>query len=230
MALLLLSGGTSLAQTWHDSVVTRGLVWINPPRKHHTRIIGLGLGMRERSIRNPEKRLEVDGVNLTVQPLHVLFLPLVFGDYFSQASFMFKPLTAPTSYYGHGVRPVDSMVFQDAVPDIAMVTLNGVAIGTGLGADSTFVNGVAAGLFLGGSIRVNGLAFGAFLSGAADVHGLSVSVLNKSRHVLGLQVGVFNACRDGKVLQIGLLNRIEKRVTPLVNFRFRKRETRNDLP
>jgi hypothetical protein len=74
------------------------------------------------------------------------------------------------------------------------------------------------------NLAIPGLLISGLLNRNYEFNGLSIAGLaNVAQKVRGVQVGLINTCETGQVLQIGLFNRIGKRVTPIINFRFRKK-------
>lgn len=84
------------------------------------------------------------------------------------------------------------------------------------------------GLSLNGGISMAEEVVGVEATGVLNLHysfrGIMIAGLrNKVTTGRGLQIGLFNTCRQGQVVQIGLINRIGKRITPIVNFSFRRK-------
>jgi hypothetical protein len=100
--------------------------------------------------------------------------------------------------------------------------VNGVSISVG-GIGETFNKGVIVNGLSCTSFKTSGLLISGLLNGNHEFNGLSIAGLaNVAQKVRGVQIGLINKCETGQVLQIGLFNRIGKRVTPIINFRFRK--------
>jgi hypothetical protein len=101
--------------------------------------------------------------------------------------------------------------------------VKGVSISVG-GITETFNKGVIVNGLSCTSFKTTGLLISGLLNRNYEFNGLSIAGLaNVAQKVRGVQVGLINTCETGQVLQIGLFNRIGKRVTPIINFRFRKK-------
>lgn len=81
-----------------------------------------------------------------------------------------------------------------------------------------FVNGLSSDSYSTRGVQVTGLA-----NTSRHLQGVSIAgIANIAAKAEGFQLGLINNCGTGNVLQIGLFNRIGKRVTPFINFRFKR--------
>lgn len=101
--------------------------------------------------------------------------------------------------------------------------INGINIGTGSIIDQS-VNGVNIDGIYTFANSINGVSVTPLLSKLFKYNGLLIGGLyNKTTIGKGVQIGLINDCKDCQGVQIGLINKIGKRVTPFINFRFKKR-------
>ncbi|MGN6494397.1 MAG: hypothetical protein ACTHLE_20565 [Agriterribacter sp.] len=81
-----------------------------------------------------------------------------------------------------------------------------------------FINGLSSYCDETSGVQITGL-----INNTARMCGISIAGLaNISTKTTGLQIALINKCKTGNLVQIGLFNRIGNRVTPFINFRFKK--------
>jgi len=100
--------------------------------------------------------------------------------------------------------------------------VNGLSVSI-FGMSDTFNNGLIINGLSGYTNTTSGIQISGLLNNMYSFKGVSIAAIgNTANKAKGLQIGLINKCKTGQVIQIGLFNRIGKRVTPIINFRFRK--------
>ena len=189
---------------------TRYVLFTTPVKKD-TQVHGIALGLMAVPWGHA-KRLHINGLNLELEPWAALMagvgvvMPVVA---------LFKKMP-------------DGAVAETAPPDSAATTqyqgtiIRGVSVSGGGLASDTRLYGLSLNGLLG-MAESYGVMVSGLMNGSDDFSGLQLAAVgNMSAQGRGLQIGLFNTCLNGRVLQLGLLNRIGNRITPVVNFRFRK--------
>ncbi|SEW51945.1 hypothetical protein [Chitinophaga arvensicola] len=189
----------------------RPIIWTAPVARNTT-INGNALSL----ITLPWKKadtLQVNGLNLEFNPLTtfasiyavmgVVLSP--FGNKKKVEPFgeMGSPHVFPNDSSGHGAI-------------VRGISLSGGGLMANL--DGIGVNGLVS-----MAPHVRGLEISGIMNLHYDFRGVIIAGLrNKTTTGKGLQIGLINVSKGGQLVQLGLFNRIGKRITPIVNFSFKK--------
>lgn len=194
------------------------LVAITPLNKEIDKVNGLafGLGLDSRYLFKDETALklqEVNGLNLEVNPLGILFwffydpsriknveTVQVNGLNISLAGYL-----RGISHNGAGI----SLYNYGHTMNGAMVSLANFDIERG--------NGVIVAVLGVSSREMKGLSLSAF-NDAEILRGVQIGLVNHNIDGKGLQIGLVNKSKKMKGLQIGFWNKNGKRTLPLINF------------
>lgn len=192
---------------------------LTPTTKHRVvNGVAFGLTAHPWSTWEDTTFMQITGLNLEVGPLGIIGglwgtlsgLIGVKGDDGKRVSFFTHStdLETETYYpkYGTHVRGLS-------------ISLGGISDSYNYG---VFINGLSGYCYKMTGVQVSGL-----INNTDELNGVSIALLaNLATEAKGLQIGLINNCTTGNVLQIGLFNRIGKRVTPFVNFRFKSEPAR----
>lgn len=83
---------------------------------------------------------------------------------------------------------------------------------------------MAASMAVNNVLQMNGLQVALINNRAIFMSGIQISGYNLAKNSKGVQIGIVNETEDTKGIQIGLLNINERRVLPLINWNFGKKE------
>jgi hypothetical protein len=203
------------AQDTARPAYTRNVAWTTPVKKNTT-INGLAIGFAATTWKGADF-LKINGLNIEMQPLGLLAGMYALGGTISSLSSQKRD----TAIQGGG-----ELVSRNIFPkrDLAVETkINGISLSLG----GLLNHGDLSGIGINGIVcfanKMNGIELTGLMNLHYEFNGIMIAGLrNKVTTGKGLQVGLFNTCKSGQVLQLGLMNRIGKRVTPLVNFSFKK--------
>jgi hypothetical protein len=208
------------AQKIPDSTIhIRDIAWTTPVKKNTT-INGLALGLFEAIPWQGAEHLKINGVNTDVSFFGVIMscyaLVGTIATPFSNSDTTNKDFGGITGLSKKNIFPLEED--QDSFPTI----INGLSLSFG-GLVEARMNGLA----INGGISFADAMTGVEITGVMNFHysfkGVMIAGLrNKVTQGKGVQIALFNSCKKGQVFQIGLLNRIGKRTTPIINFRFKK--------
>lgn len=102
--------------------------------------------------------------------------------------------------------------------------IKGLSISLG-GIFDTHNQGLIINGLSGYSYEIEGVQISGMINSTLKLKGVSIAAIaNVATDARGVQIGLINKCQTGNVVQIGLFNRIGKRVTPFINFRFKKQK------
>jgi hypothetical protein len=186
------------------------------PANKHTVINGIAFGLTAHpwSTWTDTLFIEVNGFNLELGPLGII--AGIWGTMFGLLGVKDSSGQRISFFMNSGKdNPVENY-------PIYGTHINGLSISVG-GISESFNNGLFINGVAGYCYKINGIQLSGLVNNTAELNGVSVAALaNIATRVKGVQIGLINNCKTGNVLQIGLFNRIGKRVTPFINFRFKK--------
>jgi len=204
----------------HKHLRHRNIAWYTPP-KGNTEISGLALGVYATPANNKDT-LKINGLNIELDPGPIIFVPFVAFE---------KLINMPDKADRKRIEAENSGKDEESFgPDIGgNVQVNGLNFSTGIIVTRTVVKGVAVNILCGIEKEMKGVEITGLVNEHNEGDGLiiaPVNILNKGR---GLQLGLYNRCRKGPIVQIGLINKIGKRTLPIINFSFKRRETKSSI-
>ncbi|XZF13276.1 hypothetical protein ACTHGU_15925 [Chitinophagaceae bacterium MMS25-I14] len=223
-SLLLLVCSHNVMAHITDSSATKHLRVCNfiftTPVSKNTQINGLALGLAAGPWINADT-LNVNGVNIELDPAGPLVALFVSIETFISA---FQRDSMKDSHFTGNFTP-----FPDDTT--SNTTINGISVSLGGHMAGASVRGFCVNGFVGFEQESQGLELTGIMNLHYNFKGVICAFLrNKTTHGKGVQFALFNTCKEGRLVQIGLLNRIGHRVTPFVNFSFKKKPQTTDQP
>ncbi len=193
-------------------------LWFAPVRRS-TIIDGISLSIA--AVPLNKERLIINGLNLEPDPVPIIALPVLgVGGLISGGALIFgKKHSNDTTHkrrHRWASNPIDT-VFR--------TTINGLSVTTGTIVDQVKINGVVVDIICGVENNITGFGLSGLVSKHQVFSGVTIAgILNAAKRGDGIQIGLVNKCQDGELVQIGLINKIGKRVTPFINFRFKRKD------
>jgi hypothetical protein len=198
-------------------IYTRNVLWTTPV-KRNTIINGIAIGFAAMPWKNANL-LKINGLNLEIQPFGIIAGMYALGGTISSLS---NPEEEDSVNRGGGDL-VSRNIFTEK-DEFNGANINGVSLSLGGISRQTKISGLAVNGIICFVNRMDGVEITGIMNLHYEFNGVMISGFrNKVTKGQGLQIGLINTCRSGRVLQLGLINRIGKRVTPILNFSFKKR-------
>jgi hypothetical protein len=196
--------------------IKKQIVGLTPSNKN-TIVSGLAIGLTAHpwSTWTDTLYVKVNGLNIEVGPLGII--GGIWGTMFGLAGIKDSLGNKNSFFSKYGY--IDSL---NATYPKYGTKINGISISLG-GLEETYNSGVIINGLSGTSYKTKGVQISGLLNTSYEFNGLMIAGLaNKTNKGKGVQIGLINNCLSGNVLQIGLFNRIGKRVSPIINFRFKR--------
>lgn len=195
--------------------VTRKFFGLTPPKKHSI-ISGIAFGFTAYPWKD-SPYVKVNGINIELGPMGIIggSFGLLYGlagqkDSLGRRNSFF-------SAYGYEDDPLINNVKHGTWLNGISISLGGIYETTNRG---LIINGLSCLSYSTKGVQISGI-----LNVQYEFQGIMIAgIANKTTKGKGLQIGIINNCESGQVVQIGLFNRIGKRVLPIINFNFKKKE------
>lgn len=185
------------------------------PVSKNTQIDGVAIGLLMSVPWRHADYLKIDGLNLEISPFGAIGAPLAF------IASIFSPFNRDTSDHSNG--DLGSYNIFPEKNDTSSTLINGLSVSIGGTVRETKINGVTLNGLINFGDCTNGFELTGFMNLHHEFNGIIIAGFrNKTTTGKGVQIGLFNTCKSGRLIQLGLLNRIGKRVTPFINFSFKK--------
>lgn len=185
------------------------------PKNKHVVINGLSIGwtIHPWSTWQDTCFVKLNGINLEVGPIGLI--GGLYGPIYGFVGVKDDSNRIANFFSNYGYLDFDSKVRHGTF-------VNGISLSI-CGIDETNNNGLVINGLSGLVHKTNGLQISGLINIMYEFKGASIALINNTATKgKGVQIGLINKCQTGQLVQIGLFNRIGKRVTPFINFRFRK--------
>jgi len=219
--ILLISSfivGTNFANSQDTAkhLYIRNVLWTTPV-KRNTIINGLAVGVETNTWKGADS-LKINGLTIEIAPFSIIAAMYALGGTISSLS----SNTQRDSAIQGGGDLISKNIFTEKDESIR-TKIKGVSISLGGLLRQANISGISINGMVCFVNKMNGIELTGLMNLHYEFNGIMIGGLrNKVTQGKGLQVGLINTCKSGQVLQLGLINRIGKRITPILNFSFKK--------
>jgi hypothetical protein len=197
-------------------VYIRHVLWTTPV-KRNTIINGVAIGVEANTWKGADY-LKINGLNIEIAPFSIIAAMYALGGTISSLS----SNNHRDSAIEGGGDLVSKNIFTEKDESIS-TKIKGVSISFGGLLRQANISGISINGLVSFVNKIKGIELTGLVNLHYEFNGIMIAGLrNKVTKGKGLQIGLINTCKSGQVLQIGIINRIGKRITPIINFAFKK--------